>query len=278
MFQRWPTLFVSHGAPTFALEPGVAGARLEALGQELPRPAAVLVVSPHWMSVSPQVTTSLRPRTLHDFSGFDPALYQISYPAPGHPQLANRAIGLLQTAGWSAEADATRGLDHGAWVPLRHLFPDARTPVIQVSMPTRLDATSAFEFGRALSPLTGEGVLIVGSGSLTHNLHEFRHVQDRAESYAEEFARWIRDAVIAGDHDRLVRAMEVAPHAQRAHPTIEHYLPLLIAAGASPAPLPVTVLEGGLTHGVLAMDSFLFGPLFGAGSGDSGIRENGAGR
>jgi len=116
-----PTLFVSHGAPSFAREPGRAGPLLAALGRGLPRPAAVLVVSPHWSTPSPRVATGLRPRTIHDFGGFDPALYEIHYPATGHPQLANRAVDLLRAAGWEAEADANRGLDHGAWVPLTYL-------------------------------------------------------------------------------------------------------------------------------------------------------------
>lgn len=259
MLEHWPSLFVSHGAPTFALEPGLAGARLGELGRALPRPAAVLLVSPHWMTVEPKVTTSEQPSTLHDFNGFDAALYDISYPVPGHPALASRTIEILRDAGWPATADPTRGLDHGAWVPIRHLFPDAQTPVFQVSMPARLDARSAFEFGRALRPLASEDVLIVGSGSLTHNLYEFRSGHDSNESYAEEFARWIRAAIADGDHERLVQALEIAPHAQRAHPTAEHFLPLLVAAGAASQLRPATVMEGGLTHGVLSMDAFVFG-------------------
>jgi len=171
---RLASLFVSHGAPTFALEPGQAGPRLAALGHTLPRPEAVLVVSPHWMTPHPRVGVATRPQTIHDFGGFDPALYRIDYPAPGHPRLALRAVQILNAAGWTAQADEVRGLDHGAWVPLLHLFPQADVPVFQVSLPSRLDADSAWSFGEALAPLAQEGVLIVGSGSLTHNLHEFR--------------------------------------------------------------------------------------------------------
>ena len=257
--ERLPSLFVSHGAPTYALEPGIAGPGITALGQALPRPSAVLVVSPHWMSAQARVTTTARPQTIHDFSGFDRALYDIVYPANGHPQLAARAIEVLHAAGWQATADDQRGLDHGAWVPLRYLYPHADVPAFQVSMPDRLDAQSAFEFGRALAPLADEGVLVVGSGSLTHNLYEFRSGHDRDEAYAAEFASWIREAVLAGDHDRLLHALEIAPHAARAHPTADHFLPLLVAAGAATNPLPARVLEGGMTHGVLSMDSFVFG-------------------
>lgn len=259
--KRFPSLFVSHGAPTYALEPGLAGPGLAALGRSLPRPAAVLVVSPHWSTREPRVTTSARPRTIHDFGGFDPALYDITYPAAGHPMLAARTVEVLRAAGWAAAADAERGLDHGAWVPLSHLYPRAEVPVFQVSMPARLDARMAFDLGRALAPLAEQGVFIVGSGSLTHNLYEFRTGHGRDEAYAAEFAHWIRDAVVDGDHDRLLLALEIAPHARRAHPTAEHYLPLLVAAGAAARALPATVLEGGISHGVLSMDSFLFGAI-----------------
>ena len=259
--ERMPTLFVSHGAPSFAIEGGLAGPKLSALGRKLPRPKAVLIVSPHWMTRELRVGTSLRPSTIHDFGGFDRALYDIIYPAPGHTALAMDAVDRLRAAGWVTEPDPERGLDHGAWVPMLHLYPDADVPVFQVSLPARLDAQSAWALGRALAPLADEGVLIVGSGSLTHNLYEVRFDHDRAEAYAAEFAHWIRDAVEQGDDLRLQQALEIAPHARRAHPTTEHFLPLLIAAGAAAAPLPATVIDGGITHGVLAMDSYVFGAV-----------------
>jgi 4,5-DOPA dioxygenase extradiol len=256
---RLPSLFVSHGAPTFALEPGLAGQQLTALGAALPRPAAVLVVSPHWMTSSPRVGIAAQPQTIHDFGGFEPALYRIDYPAPGHPRLAHKAVDTLNAAGWTAQADERRGLDHGAWVPMLHLFPQADMPVFQVSLPSRLDVASAWAFGAALAPLADEGVLIVGSGSLTHNLGEFRAGAGSDEPYAAEFATWVRDAVVQGDSARLRQTLVLAPHAQRAHPTTEHFWPLLVAAGAAAAALPATVIDGGITHGVLSMDSFLFG-------------------
>ncbi len=256
---RQPSVFVSHGAPTFALEPGLAGAGLTALGRALPRPAAVLVLSPHWMTPVPRVTTAGRPQTVHDFGGFDRALYDIEYPAPGQPQLAQRAIDVLRAAGWDAQPDDARGLDHGAWVPLLHLYPQADVPVFQVSLPTRLDGQRAWDFGQALRPLSEAGVLIVGSGSLTHNLYEFRTGHGEDAAYATEFAAWVRQAALSGDSARLRQTLQVAPHAQRAHPTPEHFWPLVVAAGAAGAALPVTAIEGGVTHGVLAMDSFVFG-------------------
>lgn len=267
--QRLPTLFVSHGAPTFALEPGLAGANLAALGRRLPCPQSVLVVSPHWMTRQPQATLSLRPQTIHDFGGFDPALYQLRYPAEGAHLAARRALELLKAAGLPATSDADRGLDHGAWVPLMHLYPNADVPVFQVSLPLWLDADGAYDYGRALAPLADEGVLIVGSGSLTHNLYEFSMGDARAQAYAAEFAQWVREAVLEGDHERLRHALAIAPHARRAHPTAEHYLPLLVAAGAAAQTLPASVIEGGIVHGVLSMDSFVFGAELAMGEGSA---------
>lgn len=255
---RLPTVFVSHGAPTFALEPGRAGARLTALGLELPRPQAVLLVSPHWMTVAPTVAMAAHPDTLHDFGGFGPALHQIQYAAAGHPVLASRALDVLREAGWSPRADEARGLDHGAWVPMRHMYPAADVPVFQVSLPSRLDADGAWAFGQALAPLADEGVLIVGSGSLTHNLSEFMHHRLEDAAYVREFSAWVSDAVTRGDGERLRRTLTDAPHAHRAHPTSEHFLPLWVAAGAAASPWRATVIEGGITHGVLAMDGFVF--------------------
>ncbi len=255
---RLPSLFVSHGAPTFALEPGKAGPQLAALGRTLPRPEAVLVVSPHWMTPGPRVGTAAQPHTIHDFGGFDPALYRIDYPSLGHPRLAHRAVEALAAAGWAAQADERRGLDHGAWVPLRHLFPQADVPVFQVSLPSRLDAESAWAFGAALASLADDGVLIVGSGSLTHNLAEFRSHHGIDEPYVAEFAAWVREAVAAGDGARLRRTLADAPHAARAHPSTEHFWPLLVAAGAAPAQGDWQVLDGGIVHGMLSMDAIVF--------------------
>lgn len=256
---RLPSLFVSHGAPSFALEPGMAGPRLTALGRSLPRPQAVLVVSPHWMTPTPRVGIAAQPATIHDFGGFAPALYQLNYPVRGHPALAQRTIDHLSKAGWGAQADEHRGLDHGAWVPLMHLFPEADIPTFQVSLPSRLDAQSAWAFGQALAPLADEGVLIVGSGSLTHNLYEFRSGHGDDEAYVTAFAAWVREAVEQGDQMRLMRTLNEAPQAQRAHPSAEHFWPLLVAAGAAALSQPVKVIEGGITHGVLSMDSYAFG-------------------
>ncbi len=257
---RLPVLFVSHGAPTYAVAPGVAGPQLTALGRSLPKPEAVLVVSPHWMTPNARVSGAPIQKTIHDFGGFAPALYELSYPASGHPRLAARTQDVLRAKGWTAALDEQRGLDHGAWVPLRYLYPEANVPTFQVSMPADLDATSAYSFGEALAPLSNEGVLIVASGSLTHNLFELRSANGAKPAYAKEFVVWVRRAVVTGDTARLKQTLELAPHAQRAHPTSEHFLPLLVAAGASADVVDQPeVLDGGFTHGVLSMESYVFG-------------------
>ncbi len=258
---RLPTLFVSHGAPTFALDPGRLGPQLTALGQALPRPAAVLVVSPHWITSQVRVGTSAAPETIHDFGGFPRPLYEIQYPAPGAPAMAERAAQLLQDAGWATQGEPQRGLDHGAWVPLRFVYPQADVPMFQVSMPSRLDERSAYALGQALAPLRDEGVLVVGSGSLTHNLYEFRGAHGADAPYARAFSDWVRDTLQRQDHTSLLQTMALAPHAERAHPTPDHLLPLMVAAGAAGADVPVQWLDGGITHGVLSMDSFLFDPI-----------------
>jgi 4,5-DOPA dioxygenase extradiol len=258
---RLPTLFISHGSPTFAIDPGKAGPALTALGQSLPRPKAILIVSPHWMTHEPRVAITSRPQTIHDFGGFAPALYQLQYPAPGAPDVAMRAIALLREAGYPAEPDAEWGLDHGAWVPMLYLYPQADAPVFQVSLPARLDGERAYAFGQALAPLAAEGVLIVGSGSLTHNLHEVRFDAPDAsgEAHVTEFADWIQRVVSARDHDRLRQLMALAPHARRAHPTAEHLWPLLVAAGAAGQQAAAQRIDGGIRHGVLSMDGYVFG-------------------
>lgn len=256
---RMPTLFISHGSPMFALQPTQAGPLLRQLGEQLPRPRAVLVMSPHWITTDLQVGTSAQPATVHDFGGFPAPLYDIQYPAPGHPQVAARVLDLLQADNWKARAAPDQGLDHGAWVPVRQMYPMADVPVLQVSMPQTLDAAAAVRLGRTLASLADEGVLIVGSGSLTHNLYEVRgEVDAPGMPYVKDFVTWARRTVQVRDEVGLVHFLSVAPHAQRAHPTIEHYLPLPFAFGASAPDAQVQVLDGGIDYGMLSMDSYVF--------------------
>jgi 4,5-DOPA dioxygenase extradiol len=253
-----PSLFVSHGAPTFALEPGLLGPKLNHLGEHLPDLAAVAVVSAHWQTAGVRVLHTAAPDTLHDFGGFPQALYQLRYPAPGAPCLASDTVAVLKAAGIEASLEDRPGLDHGAWVPLLYLLPKAQVPVYQVSMPFDLDAQGALRLGRALGSLRQRGVLVMGSGSLTHNLREIGASDPKTTRYAVEFTAWIRAHLESRDLRALVEYRRRAPHAQRAHPTEEHFLPLLVALGASSDADAVTVIEGGMTYGVLSMESYAF--------------------
>ena len=256
---KTPVLFISHGAPTFALEPGMLGPRLEKLGERMLDAQAVLVISPHWQTHGVTVMTTRSPQTIHDFRGFPAQLYQLQYDTSGQPALAAHAASLLQQAGFDVSIDDHRGLDHGAWVPLRYLLPTGQIPVFQVSIPYDLDTHGALRLGRALAPLRDSGVLIIGSGSLTHNLYEIRADASQAAPYAQEFVRWAQQAVLTRNIEGLLAYRGAAPHAQRAHPTEEHFLPLLVALGASTDADQVIRIEGGMTYGVLSMDSYAWG-------------------
>jgi 4,5-DOPA dioxygenase extradiol len=198
---------------------------------------------------------------VHDFGGFPAPLYALQYPAAGAPDVAREVAALLGRAGLPAQLVDEQGLDHGAWVPLLHMLPGAPLHVLQLSLPIEMRAADALALGRVLAPLRDQGVLIVGSGSLTHNLYEFRQSEtETPESYVGEFVQWARRAALAHDDAALVE-FRGAPHSQRAHPSDEHYLPLLVAAGASAADESVEVIEGGVTYGVLSMEGYVFGDL-----------------
>lgn len=258
---RQPTVFISHGSPMLPLEPGTAAGMLKELGQELPRPKAILAFSPHWMARQPAVGSSAHPETIHDFSGFDPALHQMRYPVAGNPEVAQRAASLLERAGWTAPLDPKRGLDHGVWVPLSIMFPQADVPVVPVAMPWPLDASGAHRLGAALSPLAEEGVLLFGTGSLTHNLRDFSPASgtdEAPQTYVSEFVDWMRNTIERGDTAALLAYRDQAPHAARAHPTDEHLLPLFWALGAAGAGARPRHLAGGVHYGMLSMDGWIF--------------------
>ena len=256
---KTPVFFISHGAPTFAIEPGQLGPQLQALGKELSGLKAVLVVSPHWQTRGVKVMGTPQPETVHDFGGFPASLYTLTYPAAGQPELAREAARLLTAAGFATELDESRGLDHGAWVPLMHLLPDAGVPVFQVSMPANLTTEQAVQMGQALAPLREQGVLILASGSMTHNLYELHPPDSQPVAYAKEFASWVKSAVLANARQPLIHYRAEAPHAERAHPTQEHFLPLLVAIGAQTEADQVQAIEGGIDYGVLSMDSYVWG-------------------
>jgi len=258
-----PTLFLSHGSPMHAVEPGAAGRAWEALGITLPRPRAVLMVSAHWETTVPMLTGNPKPQTIHDFGGFPKELYTITYAAPGAPALATEAVALLKAAGITAGVDGCRGLDHGAWVPLRWMYPQHDVPVIQLSVQPELGTARHIALGRALAPLAADSVLIVGSGHTTHNLRDWMSNPRRREPmpYAQAFAHWLGERLDAHDDDALVGYRERAPDAARAHPTEEHFLPLFVALGAAgDAPRVEKIVEG-FEAGALALDSYAFHPL-----------------
>lgn len=256
---RLPALFVSHGAPLFALEPGDTGPALTRLGTELrsQQPVrGVVVLSPHWMSPGLRVMTGGQPATWHDFGGFPRPLYALQYPAPGDPALAEAVLQLLQAAGLPAQADAQRPYDHGAWVPLMHLFPQADVPVVQLSLPAAAGPAEVLALGQALAPLREQGVLLLGSGSMTHNLGEFFGGEREPAPYVDAFSRWVEAALERGDLPALLDYRRQAPHAQRAHPTEDHFLPLFFAlgAGGAAAGRPHYVSRE-VMHSMLAMDA-----------------------
>ena len=261
---RVPALFVSHGAPLFAMEAGSTGPALARWGQTLRKNFAslrgVVVMSPHWMAPTPWVMTSAQPATWHDFGGFPPALYALQYPAPGSPALAHEVIALLQSAGMAAQGDAERPFDHGAWVPLMHLFAQADLPVVQVALPSQAGPAEVYAMGVALRSLRQSGVLVMGSGSMTHNLREFFGGEREPAPYVLEFSRWIEDTLLRGDLAALLDYRRRAPHAARAHPTDDHFLPLFFALGAAGDDLRPDYLSREVMYGVLAMDAFALQP------------------
>ena len=261
---RVPALFVSHGAPLFAMEAGSTGPALARWGQTLRKNFAslrgVVVMSPHWMAPTPRVMTSAQPATWHDFGGFPPALYALQYPAPGSPALAHEVIALLQSAGMAAQGDAERPFDHGAWVPLMHLFAQADLPVVQVALPSQAGPAEVYAMGVDLRSLRQSGVLVMGSGSMTHNLREFFGGEREPAPYVLEFSRWIEEALLRGDLAALLDYRRRAPHASRAHPTDDHFLPLFFALGAAGDDLRPDYLSREVMYGVLAMDAFALQP------------------
>jgi 4,5-DOPA dioxygenase extradiol len=244
---RQPVLFISHGSPLRALEGGAWGSALRALGASL-RPEAILAISAHWEADGPpRLTASPRPGVIHDFSGFPEALYGLDYPSPGSPPWAQRLEARLAEAGLGAVLDAHRPLDHGAWGPLLHLFPEAALPVLQVSLPFDRTPERLQALGAALAPLREQGLLILGSGGIVHNLRGLRwHEPDAAEPepWAAAFDAWAADRLVAGDHGALLRWREEAPNPRAAHPSTEHWDPIFPVLGAAGHTAPRWIHEG----------------------------------
>lgn len=251
-----PTVFVSHGSPMHALQPGAVRGVWEKLARDLPRPKALLIASAHWETGIPELTGAAQPETIHDFYGFPRPLYEIQYPASGLPSLASRVEKLLKEQGMEAKTDPSRGLDHGAWSPLLYMYPEADVPVVQLSVQPQLGTGHHVEVGRALAPLADEGILVFGSGHMTHNLRDRRDGPPLA--YAGEFQMWVRDRILAGDLESLIAYRSLTPHGVRAHPTDEHFQPLFVALGAARPRYKATHLYDGIEMGALAMDAYRF--------------------
>ncbi|MCS3836998.1 4,5-DOPA dioxygenase extradiol [Pseudomonas sp. JAI111] len=254
----FPSLYISHGSPMLALEPGASGPALARLAAQMPKPRAIVIVSAHWESNELLVGGNPQPDTWHDFGGFPKALFEVQYPAPGDPQLAAEVVELLKAAELPARIDAKRPFDHGVWVPLSLMYPQADIPVVQVSLPTRGGPALQTRVGHALASLREHGVLLIGSGSITHNLREldWHAGPESVEPWAKSFRDWMIEKLAANDDAALHDYRQQAPNAARNHPSDEHLLPLYFARGAGGA---FKIAHQGFTMGALGMDIYRFG-------------------
>jgi 4,5-DOPA dioxygenase extradiol len=257
---RFPTYFLSHGSPLHALDAGSAGRAWRAIAESLPRPRAILMVSAHWETSLPMLTGGERLQTMHDFGGFPEPLYRLRYDAPGSLDVANEAAALLRVAGITSSINGCRGIDHGAWVPLRWMYPAADVPVVQLSVQPGLGTAHHLQMGRAVQSLTGRDVLVIGSGHVTHNLRDWMPSREilRPLSYVTAFGEWLEQKLTADDEEALLAYRERAPEAVRAHPTEEHLLPLYVALGAAGTAVKSTRVYQGMEGAALSMDAYEF--------------------
>lgn len=228
-----PVGFISHGAPVLAMDQ-VKGRDLLNWANSIERPKALLVISAHWEKSPSTIGTTSSQELIYDFYGFPQPLYELKYPAPGAPELAESVKDLLHVEGIEFSESTDRGLDHGVWVPLLHMYPNADIPVLQLSLPSQLESRHLFHFGRVLAPLREQGILILGSGGITHNLREMNY-EDNAEpqAWASDFEDWCCGVLTKWDLDSLINFRETSPQLFKVHPGLEHFLPLLVSAGAA---------------------------------------------
>ena len=254
----FPSLYISHGSPMLALEPGASGPALARLAAQMPKPKAIVIVSAHWESNELLVSGNPQPDTWHDFGGFPKALFEVQYPAPGNPQLAAEVVELLKASNLPARIDPGRPFDHGVWVPLSLMYPQADIPIVQVSLPTRGGPALQTRVGQALASLREHSVLLIGSGSITHNLREldWHAGPESVEPWALAFREWMIDKLVANDEAALHDYRQQAPNAVRNHPSDEHLLPLYFARAAGG---PFNIAHQGFTMGALGMDIYRFG-------------------
>jgi 4,5-DOPA dioxygenase extradiol len=256
---RLPSLFLSHGAPTLPIDPSMPRAEFGALSTQLPHPEAILMLSAHWGSAQPLASIAEKPETIHDFYGFPRQLYEIQYPAAGAPDVARRAAVLLNEHSLLAGTQP-HGLDHGAWVPMLLMFPNADVPVAQLSIQPHMDAGHHFRVGRALRALKDDGVMVIGSGQITHNLRaaDFSARPEDADPRVAEFTDWFEEKLGAHDIDALLDYRRQAPHAVLMHPTDEHLLPVFAALGAADDDYTLAIQSLGTYQKSLAMTNYVF--------------------
>ncbi len=254
--QTLPGLFISHGSPMLALNPEQVGPALERLSINLPRPHAIIVMSAHWESNALEVNTGIRPETWHDFRGFPPQLYQLRYPAPGEPELAEQILGMLSEAGLSAYANNTRPHDHGVWMPLLHMYPDADIPVIGISLPMSMSAQEIYRIGQTLAPLRDQQILLIGSGSITHNLRELDRTgqSENVPEWASGFRNYVVSKLSHNDYDAVLDWPNI-PYLERNHPSLEHFAPIFFAMGTG---MRFSLVHTSFSMGSLGMDIYRF--------------------
>ena len=257
---RMPALFVGHGNPMNAIERNRFHLSWEALGQQLPRPKAVLCISAHWQTPGVRLTASERPETIHDFRGFPKALFAVEYPARGDPELARRVADLLSD--YRAGLDAARGLDHGAWSILVAMYPTADVPVVQLSLDATQPAAFHYKLAKQLAPLREQGVLVLGSGNIVHNLRRFSFDNAEPLDWAVEFDAEVKRRIVSREHEALIDYGSLGEHATLAIPTDEHFLPLLYALAVQDEAEPLSFFNEVVLSSI-SMTSILIGETSG---------------
>ena len=248
-----PALFISHGAPTLALEQSATTSALARIGQNLPKPRAIIIMSAHWQSSKLEISSNPKPKTWHDFSGFDPQLHELQYPVLGHAELAESLAHQLNERGITCRVNPIRVCDHGVWAPLRHLYPEADVPIVQISLPQHYDSVACYQLGAQLAQLREQQIMIIGSGNITHNLQAMRWEADSIDRQAKDFKLWLLQQLKIDIPTAL--DWQQYPDYQNIHPSDEHLLPLFFALGAGQR---VSVVHQSMAHHSLGMDIYRF--------------------
>jgi 4,5-DOPA dioxygenase extradiol len=257
----FPSLFISHGMPVMAILPSPTHHFLKNLGKKLGRPKAVVCISAHWETYAPMLSGAVYPETIHDFYGFPQQLYEITYPAPGDPSLASKIMEEFSRDGISSKIDYEKGFDHGAWVPLCLMYPEADIPVIQLSIQGDLGPDHHFHMGETLARLRGEGMLIMGSGGATHNLEDIhgRKMHDEPVSYAVNFDTWLEKTITSGDITSLLDYKRQGPEAEKNHPyPSDHFLPLFVPLGAAKNRFKGELIHKEFIYGILSLAAYMW--------------------